>query len=181
MVSNFSYQNILFLKNISLDDIIEIEDIYQKELLNNINISNNNIDNNIIYEKIPAHFTDFHNWKKNTNIRCWYCSLKFKNTPWFIILNTNFTANGIKYDIKGNFCSVGCLQGYVNIHYNPRINFDIFESIKTLYKLFYNKKIKEIKISPNKYNLKIYGGELDISEYQHEIQLINNINIKNGT
>ena len=38
MVSNFSYQNILFLKNISLDDIIEVEDIYQKELLNNINI-----------------------------------------------------------------------------------------------------------------------------------------------
>ena len=32
MVSNFILQNILFLKGITLDDIIEVEDIYQKEL-----------------------------------------------------------------------------------------------------------------------------------------------------
>ena len=182
MVSNFIYQNILFLKGITLDDIIEVEDIYQKELLNNINNNNNlnNNDSNIIYEKIPKHFTNFDNWKKNTNVRCWFCSLKFKNTPWFIILNTNFTPDGIKYDITGNFCSIGCLQGYVNIHYDSRKNFDIYESIKIIYKLFYNKKIKEIKQSPNKYNLKIYGGDLDIHDYQLEIQNINNSNIKNG-
>jgi len=181
MVSNFIYQNILFLKSITMNDIIAIEDIYQKELLNNLsNTSTITTDNNTIYEKIPKHFTDFDSWTKTTNIRCWFCSLKFKNTPWFIILNTNFTSEGIKYDITGNFCSVGCLQGYVNIHYNSRNNFDIYESIKIIYKLFYNKKIKEIKASPNKYNLNIYGGNLDVHEYQLEIQNINKYNIQNG-
>ena len=32
----------------------------------------------------------------------------------------------------------------------------------------------------NKYNLKIYGGDLEIIDYQKEIQKINNINFKNG-
>ena len=180
MVSNFILQNILFLKGITLDDIIEVEDIYQKELLNNINNQQINNEVNVIYEKIPKCFINFNTWIKSTNVRCWYCSLKFKNTPWFIILNTNSTSEGIKYDIYGNFCCVGCLQGYVNIHYHSRKNFDIYESIKQLYKLFYNKNIKEIKESPNKYNLKIYGGDFDIQDYQKEIQSINNINIKNG-
>ena len=45
MVSNFILQNILFLKGITLDDIIEVEDIYQKELLNNIN--NQQINNEV--------------------------------------------------------------------------------------------------------------------------------------
>lgn len=180
MVSNFIFQNILFLKGISMNDIIQVEDIYQKELLNNINGNINNAESNTIYEKIPKHFKCLDEWVKNTNIRCWYCSLKFKNTPWFIILNTNSTAEGNLYDIYGNFCSAGCLQGFVNIHYERRKNFDIYESIKFLYKLFYNKKIKEIQHSPNKYNLKIYGGDLEIIDYQREIQKINNINIKNG-
>ena len=180
MVSNFILQNILFLKGITLDDIIEVEDIYQKELLNNISNQSINNELNVVYEKIPKHFINFDTWIKSTNVRCWHCSLKFKNTPWFIMLNTNSTPDGIKYDIHGNFCSVGCLQGYVNIFYDSRKNFDIYESVKQLYKLFYNKKIKEIKESPNKYNLKIYGGELDIQDYQKEIQNINNINIKNG-
>jgi hypothetical protein len=155
MVSNFIYQNILFLKGISMDDIIEVEDIYQKELLNNLSNNNINTDNNIVYEKIPKHFSNFETWKKTTNVRCWYCSLKFKNTPWFIILNTNSTADGVKYDITGNFCCVGCLKGYINTNYNQRNDFDIYESVKFIYKLFYNKKITEIKPSPNKYNLKM--------------------------
>ena len=83
MVSNFIFQNILFLKGITFDDIIQVEDIYQKELLNNINNNINNTESNIIYEKIPKHFKCLDEWVKNTNIRCWYCSLKFKNTPWF--------------------------------------------------------------------------------------------------
>ena len=49
-----------------------------------------------------------------------------------------------------------------------------------LFKWFYNKKIKEIQQSPDKYNLKIYGGDLEIIDYQKEIQKINNINFKNG-
>ncbi len=175
---DFKEPNILFLRGINIDDIIDIEDIYHKELLNNIKINNTEV--NIIYDKIPKQFISLDKWKKNTNIRCWYCTLKFKNTPWFIIENVNHTSEGILYDIIGNFCSVGCLQGYININYNKREHFDIYISVKKLYKIFYNKTINEIIASPDKYNLKIYGGDLEILDYQREIQIINSQNIQNG-
>lgn len=175
---DFKEPNILFLKGINIDDILEIEDIYQKELLNNV--KTNNLELNIIYDKIPMQFISLEKWKKNTNLRCWYCTLKFKNTPWFIIENIHQTSNGLIYDILGNFCSVGCLHGHININYNTREHFDIYNSIKKLYKIFYNKNINEIISSPDKYNLKIYGGTMEILDYQREIQIINLQNIANG-
>ncbi len=175
---DFKQPNILFLKGINIEDLIDIEDIYHKELLNNI--KSNNTEINIIYDKIPKHFINIDKWKKNTNLRCWNCTLKFKSTPWFIIENINYTTNGSIYDIKGNFCSVGCLQAFVNIHYNKRQHFDIYNSIKKLYKVFYNKNINDIIPSPDKYNLKFYGGNLDSIDYQKEIQIINSKNVNNG-
>ncbi len=175
---DFKEPNILFLKGINIDDIVEIEDIYQKELLNNIKI--NNLELNIIYDKIPTQFISLDKWKKNTNIRCWFCTLKFKNTPWFIIEHIHQSTTGLVYDILGNFCSVGCLQSYINIHYDIREHFDIFNSVKKLYKIFYNKNINEIISSPDKSCLKIYGGILEILDYQREIQIINIQNITNG-
>lgn len=175
---DFKEPNILFLKSIHIDDIVEIEDIYHKELLSNIKVKNNEVD--IIYDKIPDHFINLKEWKKTTNLRCWYCTLKFKNTPWFIIYNINQTTTGLVYDINGNFCSVGCLQAHINIYYNKREHFDINTFVKKLYKIFYNKSINDIIPSPEKYNLKIYGGNMDILDYQREIQIINNKNINNG-
>lgn len=173
---DFKEQNILFLKGIQIQDIISVEDIYQKELLNNIetNVSS------VIYDKLCKNFTNLDNWKKTTNIRCWYCSLKFKNIPWFIIENTIPTSFGSSYEITGNFCSCGCLIGYILIHYDQRKDFDIYQSVKKLYKIFYNKKINEIQPSPSKYKLKIYGGDSNMDEYQNEIKKINDINISNG-
>lgn len=175
---DFKEPNILFLKGINIDEILEIEDIYHKELLNNINTNNNEI--NILYDKIPNQFISLQKWIIQTNLRCWFCTLKFKNTPWFIINNTNKTSDGIIYDISGNFCSIGCLKAHINLHYNKREHFDIYNSVKKLYKIFYKKNINTIITSPDKSNLKIYGGEFDINEYQKQIQDINNININNG-
>jgi|LauGreDrversion4_2_1035121.scaffolds.fasta_scaffold09317_3 hypothetical protein len=173
---DFKEQNILFLKGIHLQDLIQIEDLYQKELLNSLE---NNV-NEVIYDKIAKQFTKIENWRKTTNIRCWYCSLKFKNIPWFIIENTNSTPDGITYDINGNFCSCGCLLGYINRNYNKRDDFDIYKSVYKLYKIIYNKNIKDIIESPSKYILKIYGGDASIEEYQNEIKRINKLNINNG-
>ena len=49
-----------------------------------------------------------------------------------------------------------------------------------LYKIIYNKNIKEIIESPSKYILKIYGGDSSIEEFQNEIKRINKLNITNG-
>lgn len=180
-ISDFKEPNILFLKGIHLDDIIPIEDLYQQEILNSIDGTSQEIENKeIIYNKIPKQFTTLENWTKTTNLRCWFCSLKFKTMPWFIIENTNYYSEGIKYDIKGNFCSCGCLMGFVKKFYNNRDNFDIYQYVYKLYNIFYNKKIMEIMPSPEKYNLKIYGGDYDIDEYKNEIKKINNINKSAG-
>ena len=176
-ISDFTQQNILFLKGISLDDVISIEDMYQKELLTNMD-SQQSLET--IWDKIPKHFYGLESWKKNTNIRCWYCTLKFKTIPWFIIENTNHTANGLVYDIKGNFCSCGCLMGYVKSNYTNRDHFDIYKSVYKLYKIFYNKEIIDILPSPSKYELKMYGGELGLDNYQKEIKRINDINNKSS-
>ena len=173
---DFKEQNILFLIGIRIEDIVAIEDIYQKELLNSIDTNTKEI----IYDKISKYFTSLDEWKKSTNIRCWFCSLKFKNIPWFIIENTIYSSSGVKYDINGNFCSCGCLLGFIEVHYNKRDNFDIFKSVYKLYKMIYNKNISEIKTSPSKYTLKIYGGDSNIEEYQTEIKRINDLNISNG-
>ena len=172
---DFKEQNILFLKGIHLQDLIPVEEIYQKELLNNLE---NNV-TEIFYDKLSKHFSTIQNWKKSTNIRCWYCSLKFKNIPWFLIENTNYTSDGITYDIDGKFCSCGCLLGYINKNYNKRDHFDIYQSVYKLYKIIYNKNIKEIIESPSKYILKIYGGDSSIEEFQNEIKRINKLNISN--
>lgn len=177
-ISDFTEQNILFLKGISLEDVISIEDLYQKDLLTIVESPQST---ETIWDKIPKHFYDLNLWKKNTNVRCWYCTLKFKTIPWFIISNTNHTANGLVYDIKGNFCSCGCLMGYVKANYTKRDNFDIYKSVYKLYNIFYKKNIIDILPSPSKYELKMYGGELDLDYFQKEIKLINDINIKSGT
>ncbi len=175
-ISEFKEQNILFLKGIHLEDILSVEDMYQRELLDNIDETVVEI----IYDKIPKHFTTLEEWHKTTNLLCWFCTLKFKDIPWFIIENVNHTSEGYKFDIKGNFCSCGCLLGFIKINYNERNDFDIYRSVYKLYNIIYKKKILEILPSPNRYNLKIYGGDLSIDEYQKEIKKINEINVKNG-
>jgi hypothetical protein len=67
-----------------------------------------------------------------------------------------------------------------NTYYNKREHFDIYNSVKKLYKIFYNKTINEIIPSPDKTILKIYGGDFEILDYQREIQIINTQNITNG-
>ena len=172
-ISNFKEPNILFLKGIHREDIISIEDIYQKELLNTVDASSAQI----LYDKIPKSFTSLTHWKKTTNLRCWFCSLRFKTIPWFIIENITYNTDGKKFDITGNFCSCGCLMGYVKIHYNKRDHFDIYNYVYKLYEIFHKKKKNDIKPSPEKFVLDIYGGNLTIEKYQKEIMRINELNL----
>ncbi len=180
-VSDFIQQNILFLKGVSLDDIISIEDEYQKELLNELITAESTPIENTAWDKLPKTFNPLQlNENISTNLRCWFCTLKFKSRPLFIITNTNHTHNGIIYDILGNFCSFGCVQAYIDIYYNKRTHFDIYQSPFKLYQILYNKKINKFIPSPSKYNLKMYGGKLSLDEYRHNIKKINEQNIKAG-
>lgn len=179
-ISNFVEPYILFLKGVSLDDIISIEDLFNKEIIeadNNIIISNDKKkEEELLWDKIPQTFTSLENWPKNTNIRCWFCTLKFKSVPWFIIKNISNTHTGKVMNVNGNFCSCGCLMGFVKKNYSNREHFDIYHNIYTLYTIINGKKKMTIKPSPDIYNLKLYGGDMTIEEYREELEKVNIFN-----
>lgn len=179
-ISNFVEPYILFLKGVSLDDIISIEDLFNKEIIEadrNIIISNDKKkEEELLWDKIPQTFTSLENWPKNTNIRCWFCTLKFKSVPWFIIKSISNTQDGKVMNVKGNFCSCGCLMGFVKKNYSNREHFDIYHNVYTLYTILTGKKKMTIKPSPDIYNLKLYGGDMTIEEYREELERVNILN-----
>lgn len=129
-----------------------------------------------LWDKLPTTFTNIENWPRQTNIRCWFCTLKFKSTPWFIITSINQTPDGKIMNTKGNFCSCGCLMGFVKKNYSKREDFDIYHNVYTLYKIITGKKKLSIKESPDIYNLKIYGGNMSIEKYKEELEKVNILN-----
>lgn len=177
-VCTFNEQYILFLKGVSVSDIIYVEDIFNQELIETDNSLDGNKGDVVVWDKIPTTFTNMESWARSTNIRCWHCTLKFRSTPWFIITGINSSSEGKIMDIKGNFCSCGCLMGYVKKNYCKREHFDIYHNVYSLYKIMNGKSINHIKSSPEMYCLKMYGGELSIDEYQQEIKKINDLNTK---
>lgn len=177
-VCTFNEQYILFLKGVSLSDIISIEDIFNQELIETDNSLDNNKGDVVVWDKIPSIFTNMESWNRTTNIRCWFCTLKFKSTPWFVITGINNYSEGKVMNIKGNFCSCGCLMGYVRKNYCRRENFDIYHNVYTLYKIIIGRNTNHINPSPEMYCLKMYGGDLDIDEYQKRIKKINDLNTK---
>ena len=177
-VADFHEQHILFLKGVSLSNFVSIEDKFNQDLLL-VDQPSRSIQETM-WDKIPQHFTGMDDWIKSTNLRCWYCSMKFKSSPWFIILYCNRTHTQPIYDITGNFCSCGCLLGYINLHYNKRENFDIYQNVFKLYEIMYHKHIDDIEIPKNKYNLKMYGGDMTIDEYKKHLQSVNDTNMHNG-
>lgn len=177
-ISSFNEQYILFLKGVSIDDIISIEDIFNQEIIETDSSEDFKGKEIIVWDKIPSTFTTLENWNTTTNIRCWFCTLKFKSTPWFIITNINKYSDGKIMNIKGNFCSCGCLMGFVKKNYSNREHFDIYHNVYSLYKIMYKRSITNIIPSPEMYCLKMYGGDLNIEEYQSELKRINELNTK---
>ena len=178
-ISNFVEPYILFLKGVSLNDIISIEDIFSKEIIEADTETDTEFSKKeeVLWDKIPLTFTTIDNWNKQTNIRCWFCTLRFKSVPWFIIKSINQTSEGKVYNIEGNFCSCGCLMGFVKKTYSRREHFDIYHNIYSLYTLMTNKKKLNIIESPDIFNLKFYGGSMTIEKYREELEKINYINM----
>jgi len=178
-ISNFVEPYILFLKGVSLNDIISIEDIFSKEIIEADTDADNEFSKKeeVLWDKIPSVFTSLDNWNKQTNIRCWFCTLRFKSIPWFIIKSISQTTEGKIFNIEGNFCSCGCLMGFVKKSYSKREHFDIFHNIYTLYTIMTGKKKLNIVESPDIFNLKFYGGNMSIEKYREELEKINYINM----
>lgn len=186
-ISNFVEPYILYLKGVSLNDIISIEDIFNQEIIEADNVDEEpedlkkgGFDCDGMWDKIPSTFTSLDNWPKQTNIRCWYCTLKFKSVPWFIIKSITQNAGGKVMNVTGNFCSCGCLMGFVKKNYSKREHFDIYHNVYSLYTIMTGKKKLTILESPDIYNLKFYGGSMSIEKYKEELEKVNLLNMNSS-
>jgi len=177
MLSDFVEPYILFLKGVSLDDIVTIEDMFNQEILDASDTTMPDNAEESVWDRVSTEFVSLDKWSKSTNIRCWFCTLKFKSMPWFIINNISLTADGKVYNIKGNFCSCGCLMGFVKRNYSNRENFDIYHNVYSLYKIFTGRQKISILPSPDIYNLLIYGGTMSMEAYKEELEKINEKNM----
>lgn len=174
IVSEYKVQKILFIKGVFIKDCIQIDDLFEKQLIEQLDK-----DEQIVkYEKLPTLFTDIDSWIRKTNIKCWNCDLTFDTQPIFIpkLIEPATTVSGYSVSVHGCFCSFACALKYNNIT-NTKLcdNLRVREMLKFLYKLFYNRNIETIYEAMNKTKMKQYGGDMELFEYK---DLINELEKK---
>lgn len=172
-IKEYKTPNILFLTGVFIKDCCPLEDLFEKQILDKLNV-----DVKICFNKIPSIFNSLNTWIKKTNIKCWHCDLNFETIPVFIpkVIEQSGTDSTFKIITNGCFCSFPCAISYNNI-YHPKIfdNINNKEMISYLYKIFNKCNIKEILHAPSKFTMLQYGGSVDPDEYRKQI---NDINIK---
>jgi hypothetical protein len=167
-IKEYEIPSILFIKGVFIRDCIPIDELFEQQLMEQLNN-----DNPVIcYEKFPSFFVNNKTWIKTTNIKCWYCDLSFDSKPVFIpkMIEHSGITNDYNIPTLGCFCSFCCAKSYCDIYYT-RIcdHIKINDMLKFLYNIFNGKKIKEINSAPNKYEMVQYGGSLDPLEFRKKI------------
>lgn len=108
-------------------------------------------------------------WLEKTDVCCWWCCHKFDSLP--IGAPISYDDNMRKFRVKGIFCSFACMVAYCkdNHVFNQQL-------ITYLYKKITGEiiDIKSLKPAPMRCVLKMFGGELDITEFRniHETNVI---------
>lgn len=166
-MADWEEQNILFLKGVNLEDFVSIEDRFNQSLLD-VDAEEKTMEEP--WDTLPRFFTSTENHPKETNLLCWFCSLGFKTKPWFIIKYCNNTPKGVVMDIEGNFCSCGCLMGFVLEHFDKLVDFDKKFNVYKLYRMWTGKDISHIEAPKSRYCMQMYGGEMTLEQYRYHVR-----------
>ena len=174
-LADSNIHEILFIKNVFLKDCMPDDDIFERQILEKLNIKSDIID----YIKLPTIFEGMDTWIKNTNIKCWYCDLNFNNYPIFIPrgIEKNSFKSARVYNIQtyGCFCSFCCAASFIKLNYSKICDYiKYIEMLKFLYKIFNNKNISDVLFAPDKYEMIHYGNKLSVEEYKGKIQEVIN-------
>ena len=157
MITNIVNEPIPFEE---FNNITEEKINYKKkvvELEEKIIVKNENIDKKVYTIK-----------KKEENILCWWCCHNYNNQSYGIPIKKE---NKI-FITKGFFCSLNCAKSY-----NVNENIDIKEKQnRNLMLDMLNEEIcetpEEIKLSPPRETLKIFGGVLTIEEFREKKKIM---------
>lgn len=104
------------------------------------------------------------NWVRQTNVKCWWCSYTFDNTPCGIPLE--YCDDSKEYKQFGCFCSFNCSLAYIIKFIEDRK----YEKSALLHMMFQKIFGRTERISPAfpREILKDYGGILNIDEYREK-------------
>ena len=94
---------------------------------------------------------------------CWWCCHDFDTTPLSMPYKHDDRRN--KFHTAGNFCSWSCMKSYAIEKYGLSRGGLICGNIVMMRKKMYN-QIGSVKLAPNRYNLKVFGGDLTIEAFR---------------
>jgi hypothetical protein len=165
-----SSSKILFLNGVFLNDCVPIDEIFEQQLMDQIEI-----DRPVLkYDKMPSIFTNIDDWCEKVNIQCWNCNLMFDNKPVFMPTYIEHI-NGFDYSIgiEGCFCTFTCASHFIDIVYKKIYdNINRKNMLSLLWKIFHksNHMIKFFNIPPSKYDMIHYGGNKEIKDFKLELK-----------
>ena len=162
--------NILHL-DISLDDCISIEDMYDEMILGRSEVVSfeDSVSTHVRYDKIPKIFTGVESWPKSTNLKCWSCDFSFESRPCFIPTEVKETS----FQVHGNFCSFPCAALYINSKYKTQSEvWKLIDNLYFLYKKMYGVYVCHIPLAPDRYCMRQYGGTMEPHEFREKINQI---------
>lgn len=165
--------NILFLKGISEEDYISIDDKANEKYTQK---SVDELHNYTMYNKNNIKFLSNEKWPTKTNLHCWNCDFTFDNDSIFIpIYIKECITGGLEFGIKGNMCSFNCAMSYIldKTTQGTAERWKYINNLKILYFIKNGIHVSDIKPAPDKFNLLKYGGSWTNDIFLEELKKLN--------
>tara|TARA_B110000208_G_scaffold190636_1_gene255020 strand:- start:17 stop:790 length:774 start_codon:yes stop_codon:yes gene_type:complete len=161
----FNDNNMLYNLNNTKDGII-INDV---DIIKSKNLEYD-IESDILNKDIFVNCKEFKNGIPNfTRIHCFWCCHSFTNQPCVLPKSLNDK----KFKVIGCFCSPECASAY-NFKNFPHNCWEYNALLNLLYKITYKNNSINIKPSPNREVLSIFGGKLSIDEFRSSSNYMKN-------
>lgn len=134
---------------------------------------NSRINNRSLSDKrIHIVLSSFKNktWPKSSNYACWNCTEFFENAPVGIPTIISSESYEDAYYLEGNFCSHNCAARFLFDTRSKTDNqlFVVYEIMNFIYNEIQpeGSPMGKIKLAPEKFLLKKFGGPLSLEEYR---------------
>ena len=99
---------------------------------------------------------------------CWWCCHRYESETLKLPYHYDYLRN--KYVTEGSFCSWSCMKSYAINKYGVNKGGIICGNIITMRKKMYN-IIGSVRMAPNRYMLKMFGGPMTIEEFRENTQI----------
>lgn len=171
---------VLFLSDVFVKNCQMMEDLFHDRLVSSHETDQRHLKK---YDKIPALFTSWETYPKQTNLKCWICGRLFKEQPWFepqsiepisrgptgrIILASDTCDNDKHFSVvpRGNFCSKNCVRYHINRSDDDiAVKHDKVAMLKFVAQMRSGSPVLDIQPCINPVEMIQYGGNMTEAEW----------------